>query len=56
MALITKAPRGTQDFVPAESAKMRYIEGVLMKIAEKYGFGEMCERRWSMAFWPRPCR
>lgn len=41
MALITKAPRGTQDFVPAESAKMRYIEGVLMKIAEKYGFGEI---------------
>lgn len=41
MALITKAPRGTQDFVPAESAKMRYIEDTLMEIAGKYGFGEI---------------
>lgn len=41
LALITKAPRGTQDFVPAESAKMRYIEDTLMEIAGKYGFGEI---------------
>ena len=41
MALITKAPRGTQDFVPAESAKMRYIEDTLMHIGELHGFGEI---------------
>ena len=32
MALITKAPRGTQDFTPDQSARMRYIEDTVMYI------------------------
>ena len=41
MALITKAPRGTQDFIPEKSARMRYIEDTLMRIAGLHGFGEI---------------
>ena len=41
MALITKAPRGTQDFTPEKSARMRYIEDTLMRIAGLHGFGEI---------------
>ena len=41
MALITKAPRGTQDFTPDQSARMRYIEDTLMRIAGLHGFGEI---------------
>lgn len=41
MALITKAPRGTQDFTPDQSARMRYIEDTLMRVAGLHGFGEI---------------
>ncbi|MCL2088536.1 MAG: histidine--tRNA ligase [Oscillospiraceae bacterium] len=40
MANIT-APRGTGDILPADSYKWRYAEGVIARIAEKYGFGEI---------------
>ncbi len=41
MALLTKAPRGTQDFLPAETAKLRYIEATALEIAALYGFKEI---------------
>ncbi|MDR1564490.1 MAG: histidine--tRNA ligase [Oscillospiraceae bacterium] len=41
MALITKAPRGTQDVLPAEVHKWRYIEKTALETAELYGFTEI---------------
>jgi len=39
--MLTKAPRGTNDIVPRESVKWRYIEDVTRKICRRYGFGEI---------------
>lgn len=41
MALLTKAPRGTQDVLPAQSAKVRYVEQTALDIAGLYGFKEV---------------
>lgn len=41
MALITNAPRGTQDVLPADSYKWQYIERTALDIASKFGFREI---------------
>ena len=41
MALLTKAVKGTQDLLPAETAKQRYLESTLFEIAESFGFKEI---------------
>ncbi len=41
MALLTKAVKGTQDLLPAETAKQRYLESTLFDIAESFGFKEI---------------
>lgn len=41
MALITKAIRGTQDVLPAESYKWQYIEQTALGIARDYGYREI---------------
>lgn len=41
MALITKAIKGTQDVLPAESHKNRFIESTMLEIAGNYGFREV---------------
>ncbi len=41
MALLTKAPRGTQDVLPGESYKLRQLENILSETAGNYGFREI---------------
>jgi len=41
MSLITGAPRGTADVLPADSAKWQYVERKLLETAELYGFHEV---------------
>lgn len=41
MALLTQAPRGTQDILPAEAKKWRKLEEVMRDEAELNGFGEV---------------
>ncbi len=41
MALITKAVKGTQDMLPEETGRQRYIENSLFEIAQAYGFKEI---------------
>ncbi len=41
MAILTKAPRGTQDVLPEQSAKWQHIEKTAMKTAELFGFKEI---------------
>ncbi len=41
MALITTAPRGTQDILPEESPKLIYLENTLTKVASDFGFSEI---------------
>ncbi len=41
MAILTKAPRGTQDVLPEQSAKWQHIEKTVMKVAELFGFKEI---------------
>lgn len=41
MALITKAIKGTQDVLPAQSYKHQFIESVMFDIASKFGFKEI---------------
>lgn len=41
MAILTKAPRGTQDVLPDQSAKWQHIEKTAMKVAELFGFKEI---------------
>ena len=36
-----KAPRGTQDLLPADSYKWNYVESMLMNIGENFGFKEL---------------
>ena len=40
MAILTKAPRGTQDVLPSESYKWQYIEKVALETAGQFGFRE----------------
>ncbi len=41
MALLTQAPKGTQDLLPRESAKWRTAEEVMRSEAAVHGFGEV---------------
>lgn len=41
MALLTKAPRGTQDILPGESYKWQYVEKTALSVAASYGFKEV---------------
>ncbi len=41
MALITKAIKGTQDTLPADSYKIKFLEATLADIAGHYGFREI---------------
>ncbi len=41
MALLTKAPRGTQDVLPADSHKWQHVEALLMDTARLFGFEEI---------------
>ncbi len=41
MALVTKAIKGTQDLLPCDSHKNRYVEQTMLTIAEKFGFKEI---------------
>lgn len=41
MALLTKAPRGTQDALPGDSFRIRQIEDTLISVAQLFGFREI---------------
>lgn len=41
MALITKAPRGTQDILPRDSARWQYVESTALETAALFGFREI---------------
>ena len=41
MALLTSAPRGTQDVLPSQSARWRYIEETALDTARLFGFEEI---------------
>ena len=41
MALITQAPRGTQDVLPETSYKWQYVEQTALSIARDFGFHEI---------------
>ena len=41
MALITKAVKGTQDILPSQSHDLRFVEGILIEIADEFGFKEI---------------
>ncbi|MBR3290386.1 MAG: histidine--tRNA ligase [Clostridia bacterium] len=41
MELITKAPRGTQDVLPADSYKWQHIEQTALSIARDFGYKEL---------------
>lgn len=41
MALLTKAPRGTQDILPDKSYRWQYVEQVLRETAQLYGIQEI---------------
>ncbi|MBR7091947.1 MAG: histidine--tRNA ligase [Clostridia bacterium] len=41
MDLLTTAPRGTQDVLPADSPKWRFVEQTALSAAEEYGFHEI---------------
>jgi len=34
-------PRGTRDFLPADNARRRYVEGILRNVARNWGYGEV---------------
>lgn len=39
--LITTAPRGTRDILPAEAVRWRYVETEARRVASEFGFGEL---------------
>ena len=41
MNLLTKAVRGTQDILPADSYKMRFVQDIMLNEAKLYGFKEI---------------
>ncbi|HBN81887.1 MAG TPA: histidine--tRNA ligase, partial [Ruminococcaceae bacterium] len=41
MGLLTQAPKGTQDLLPAQAAKWRAVEDVMRSEADLRGFGEI---------------
>lgn len=34
-------PRGTRDFLPADNARRRYVEGIMRTVARNWGYGEV---------------
>ena len=38
---MTKRPRGTNDFLPAETAKWQYVEGLLRRLCREFGYEEL---------------
>ena len=41
MAILTKAPRGTQDVLPAQSARWQYVEQTALSVARNFGYREV---------------
>ena len=41
MAILTTRPRGTNDFLPGETARWQYLERSLLSTAELFGFSEI---------------
>ena len=41
MAILTKAPRGTQDVLPADSYRWQVVEDIIRETARLYGFKEI---------------
>lgn len=41
MKLLTKAPRGTQDILPKDSYKWRFLENIMLEQAKIFGFSEI---------------
>lgn len=41
MAVLTQAPRGTQDVLPTQSHRWQYVEQTLLRTAELFGFKEI---------------
>lgn len=41
MAVLTNAPKGTQDILPAQSGRWQYMENTLLRTAELFGFREI---------------
>jgi histidyl-tRNA synthetase len=41
MALLTKAPRGTQDLLPRDTSNWQYVERTALDTAALFGFGEL---------------
>ena len=41
MALITKAVKGTQDILPADSYKWQHVERVIEDVCRAYGYKEI---------------
>lgn len=41
MELITQAPRGTEDVLPADSHKWQYVEQTALGVAADFGYGEI---------------
>ena len=41
MALLTNAPRGTQDVLPSQSGRWKYLEKTAMETAALFGFKEI---------------
>lgn len=41
MAIMTKAVKGTQDFLPTDTGRQRFLESTLFGIAESFGFKEI---------------
>lgn len=41
MNLLTKAPKGTQDFLPEDTEKLRFLESAISEIAQNYGYREI---------------
>lgn len=39
--MATTRPKGTNDFLPEDTVKWRYVEGILRDMAEQYGFEEI---------------
>ena len=40
--MLTQAPKGTQDVLPQDSYKWRFLERRIMEIAESYGSVRCC--------------
>lgn len=38
MAILTTRPRGTNDFLPAETPRWQYVERTLLSTAALYGY------------------